>query len=116
MPPPKFVIGNIAYDQLIPPEEAAELIPFMKELGLREADGSPTWPIQSPGSLEPMFGMLVQIMGNNYLMDSRVKCEGNGDGTMTAEAIATSLDKTLSVTGFNKVNSLLVASGHLLHG
>jgi aflatoxin B1 aldehyde reductase len=104
MPPPKFVIGNIAYDDMIPQEEVEQLIPLMKELGLREADASPRWPIQSPGTLEPMLGMLAQIMGRNYLMDSRVECKGNGDGTMTADAIAKSLDRTLSVTGYPKVS------------
>jgi hypothetical protein len=104
MPPPKFVIGDIAYDDLIPQEEVEELIPFMKELGLREADASPSWPIQSPGKLEPMLGMMLQVMGRHYLVDSRVECKGNGDGSMTADAIAKSLDKTLAALGDPKVS------------
>jgi aflatoxin B1 aldehyde reductase len=109
MPPPKFVIGNIAYDDMLPQEEVEELIPFMKELGLRQADASPRWPIQSPGKLEPMLGMMLQVMGPNYLLDSRVESKGNGDGTMTADAIAKSLDGTLAATGYPKV-SLAVLS------
>ncbi|KAF2677875.1 Aldo/keto reductase [Lentithecium fluviatile CBS 122367] len=104
MPPPKFIIGSLAFGKAFTVEEQDLLIPFMRELGVKEADSGPTWPLHAPGTAEQMIGAMLQYMSQDYIVDSRVECMGNGDGTMTADAIAKSLDRTLANLGLKKLN------------
>jgi len=104
MPPPKFILGNITFGKPLSKEDQDRLVPTLRELGVREADLGPAWPLQVPGVLEPMIGTMVPYLGPNFLLDSRVECKGNGDGTMTANAISKSLNRTLSNLGIKKVS------------
>lgn len=103
MPPPKFILGNLAFGKAFSEEEQDQLIPFVRELGVRQADTAPTWPLQAPGQGEQLIGAMLKYMKQDYLLDSRVECKGNGDGTMTADAISNSLDRTLANLGLKKV-------------
>jgi aryl-alcohol dehydrogenase-like predicted oxidoreductase len=102
-PPPKFILGCLTFGQAVPEEEQDQLIPFMRELGARHVESAPTWPLHAPGTSEQAIGEMLKYMKQDYLVDSRVECKGSGDGTMTADAISTSLERTLKSLGLKKV-------------
>lgn len=105
MPPPKVILGTNIWGERWTSEEEKQLPPILKELGIRQVDTAPGYPLSNPKRAEELLGELGLGSRFGLQTDSKVHYVGNGDGTVTEEAIEASLNGTLSRTKLDKVSS-----------
>ncbi|KAF2792370.1 Aldo/keto reductase [Melanomma pulvis-pyrius CBS 109.77] len=105
MPPPKIYIGSGTWGDRISKHGIEELAAALKELGVREIDTAPIYPLPNPGGAEKLIGDL-QYAKKGFLIDSKILYFGNGDGTLSATAIQESLDQSLTNLKIEKLNVL----------
>lgn len=102
MPPPKIYVGSGTWGERISKDGIEELAAALKELGVREIDTAPIYPLPNPGGSEKLIGDL-QYAKKGFLIDSKILYFGNGDGTLSATAIQKSLDQSLTNLKVEKV-------------
>lgn len=106
MTPPKVYIGSSTWCDKTPKEVVEKYIPVLQELGVKEIDTAPIYPVLSPGETEKLLGELG-FVSNGFLVDSKVLYFGDGSGTLTADAIQRSLDSSLANIKTGKVRELI---------
>lgn len=81
--------------------DPAELKPALQEAGIKEIDTAARY---MNGESEKKIGRTK--LAESFTIDTKILFSGSGEGTLTPEAIETSLTNSLNVLGVDKVNVL----------
>lgn len=84
-------------------EELKELATTLKAAGITRVDTAARYPPTSPGASEKLLGLAGY--GKEFAVDTKVWISGDGGGSLTADAIGVSLERSLRSLKVDKVNS-----------
>lgn len=88
------------------PEQVQELLDRLISLSIDRIDIAARYPPTAPHSSERLLGE-TRAAEQGFIIDTKINTSsGDGAGTLTAAAIETSLEKSLSLLHMSKVNVL----------
>ncbi|KAL9597714.1 MAG: hypothetical protein Q9219_004971 [cf. Caloplaca sp. 3 TL-2023] len=107
MPILYFGGGTVGTGAFSTPEAVNDLLGFLKTANIKHIDSAGIYPAGDPGAAERLLG-LADTAGQGFIIDTKVKVTGDGpgQGSLTKEAIETSLTTSLSSLGVASVNTL----------
>ena len=85
-----------------------KLIETSKKAGINRIDTAAALPGNNPGGTEKLLGNL-ELAEHGFIIDSKVIWSGNGDGTLTAEAVEKSVAQSLESLKVSKVSYSLTS-------
>ncbi|EIN06754.1 aldehyde reductase [Punctularia strigosozonata HHB-11173 SS5] len=86
-------------------EEVSSVLSKLKEKGIIRIDTAARYPPTNPGASEKLIGE-AHAAQLGFVIDTKVNVAGDGRGSLSAEAIAKSIEESLGRLGVDKVNVL----------
>ena len=99
-------------------EDVQYLLDTLKPLAIKRIDTAAKYPPTGPSGLSESLLGRTNAGQQGFLLDTKVQCEADGNGSLTAENIERSLTQSLERLGVDKVGSqpyeaLIDSSGSL---
>ncbi len=83
-------------------DAVSELLVVLKKHGISHIDSAARYPPTDPGRSEQLLGQ-SKAAAAGFIIDTKIDTEGDGSGTLTAAAIAKSLEASLDRLQVKKV-------------
>ncbi|PSN74110.1 Aldo/keto reductase [Corynespora cassiicola Philippines] len=103
MPPPKVYFGKGTIGEAWDKEKIEKLIATLKELGIREIDATPIYPLGEYRRTEQLIGEF-SLENRGFRIDTQAQFSGTPDGSLSHGAVQESLDQSLKNLQAKKVN------------
>jgi len=104
MSPPELIFGGGGLTEAWREDNIAELIEALQQSGVNRIDSAAVYPYNAPGGADRLLG-ISKFPDKGFAIDTKVLYFGDGSGTMTADAIQTSLFGSLKGLRVQKVSS-----------
>ena len=103
MTQPNLVLGGAAIGSSYQTSDAvSELLVALKKHGISHIDSAARYPPTDPGRSEQLLGQ-AKAAEAGFIIDTKIDTEGDGSGTLTAAAIANSLEASFNRLQVKKV-------------
>lgn len=102
MTPPKIVIGSGVWGYFVDEDEIRQQLAEAAKHGILEIDSGAHHPYSKPGLAESMLGE-IGFEEQGFVVDSKALFTNGGNGCLTAEAVKSSIDKTMASLKTQKV-------------
>ncbi len=94
--------GGTVGDSFSTPADVTALLESLKTLGIPRIDTASRYPPTAPGQSEKLLGE-ARVVDHGFTVDTKINVLGDGRGSLTAEAIDTSIKDSLQRLGVQKV-------------
>ena len=95
--------GATIGDKFRTAEEVDTLLNQLSLLGIHRIDTAAKYPPKEPGLSEKLLGEL-KAAERGFFIDTKISCNADGKGSLTANAIEASLSQSLKSLGVAKVS------------